>query len=99
EAVGGKPAGYPRRGALVAALEVQAVGTLPGIEGEPVLVQHVANPAHPFEGLWGLALGQGLLEGGPGTLPVPAAESRPARVERGVISDLAVHAPDHDIEM
>ena len=91
EAVGGKPGGYPRRGALVAALKVQAVGTLPGVEREPVLVQHVANPAHPFERLWGLALGQGLLEGGPGTLPVPAAESRPARVERGCAHQFLSH--------
>ena len=55
EAVGGKPGGYPCRGALVPALKVQAVGALPGVESEPVLVQHVANPAHPFERLWGLA--------------------------------------------
>jgi hypothetical protein len=99
EAVGGKPGGDSRRGALVAALEVQAVGTLPGVKGEPVLVQHVANPAHPFERLWGLALGQGLLEGGPRTLPVPAAESHPARVERGFLSDLAVHLLDRPLEM
>jgi hypothetical protein len=99
EAVGRKPGGYPRRGALVAALEVKAVGTLPCDEGEPVLVQHVADPAHPFERLRGLALGQGLLEGGPGTLPVPAAESHPARVERGFLGDLAVHILDTPLEI
>ena len=91
ETVGREPGGYPRRGAFVPALEVQAVGPLPGVEGEPVLVQHVANPAHPFERFWGLAPGQGLFERGPGTLPVPAAESRPARLERGCTHEFLSH--------
>jgi hypothetical protein len=78
-----EPGGYPRRRAVVAALEVQTVGTLTGVEGEPVFIQHLADPAHSFERLGGLAPEQGLLEGGSCALPVPVAESRPARIERG----------------
>src|SRR5438034_8576972 len=78
-----EPGGYPRRRALLASVEVQKVGALPGIEGESVFIQHLADPAHPFERLRGLALEQGLLESGFCTLPVAAAEGRPARIERG----------------
>ena len=81
QAVGGQQRGYSRSGTLVTAVEVQTVRLLARVKGDPVLVQHVANPAHPFECLWGLARGQGLLECRPSALPVPAAESRPARVE------------------
>src|SRR4029453_11786248 len=78
-----EPGGDPRSRALVAALEVQTVGTLPGVEGELVVVQHVADPAHAFERHWRLALEQGLLEGGSCALPVPVTEGRPALIERG----------------
>ena len=83
QAVGGQQRGYSRGGTLVTAVEVQTVSLLPRVEGEPVVVQHVPGPAHPFECLWGLARGQGLLECRPSALPVPAAESRPARFEWG----------------
>src|SRR6187455_25659 len=83
QAVGGQQGGYSRAGTLVTAVEVQTVRLLTRAKGDPVLVQHVPNPAHPFECLRGLARGHGLLECRPGALPVPTAESRPARFERG----------------
>src|SRR4029453_2398259 len=47
-----EPGGYPRRRALLASLEVEAVGGLPGVEREPVFIQHLADPAPPFARLW-----------------------------------------------
>ena len=91
EVVGGKVCGDPGRGALVAMLDVQTVRALSGIEREPVRVQHVPDPAHPFECLWGLASGQGLVEGGSCTLPVPVLEGRPAHIERRRVDRFVIH--------
>ena len=80
--VGGEEGGDSRRRALVAAFEVQAVGVLSGLEREPVVVQHVADPADSLECFWGLAYGEGLLEGGSGVRPFAVAEGGPAGIDR-----------------
>jgi hypothetical protein len=81
--VGGEIRGDPRRRTLVTTLQVQTVGALSRVERKLRRVQHVADPAHAFERLWGLAFAQGLLEGGLRAGPIPFLERIPARVERG----------------
>jgi hypothetical protein len=58
EVVGGEIGRDARRVALVAPLEVQTVGALSRVERELRRVQHVADPAHAFERLGGLAFAQ-----------------------------------------
>src|SRR5207248_11377859 len=85
------------RGTSVAALEIEAVSALAGVEGQLVLVQHLAGPADPFQRLRCLVFGQGLLEGRPRTLPVPARESRPSRFE-GRVPDQSLRTHRHTLE-
>jgi hypothetical protein len=93
EVIGREQRGDPRRGAPVAAIEVEPVGAFSGVEGEAVLVEHVTGPAESFERLRRLVLGDRSLEEGSCALPVAAAERRPACVQRGDPRHFVRHAP------
>src|SRR5262249_14158979 len=85
QAVRSKERRDPGGGALLAAVEVKTVGRFSGVEGEPLIVEHVSSPAHSLARLCAIAVDQVLLERLLACLPIPVAESGPAVLERGHI--------------
>src|SRR5262249_42614743 len=78
QAVSSQEGGDARCGAPVTAVDVETVRLFPGIEGEPLVVEHAPGPAQPFVRLRALDLRQALLEERLCTIPLSAAERSPA---------------------
>jgi hypothetical protein len=69
------PGGHPGRRPPFAALAIEAVGPLAGVEGESIIVEHVADPTQALERLGRLLERQGIHERGPRAITAPCSRA------------------------